>query len=245
MLEYIKTELTAHIDSSIVNDILEHHNALKTAVRLQDWEKCLLRGGKFGEAIMKALHFIRTGICEHQIWVDSEIKELCTRRDLPECMRLLIPRSVRVIYDHRSRRGGAHGSFNPNAMDCCLVVTIADWVLGELVRVYCTADTDRAMKFVIGITSKSIPIIERIGEDYVVLKRGTSAREEIGYILYSRYPERTARTQLGKWIPNHSSNNITTSLANMRKAKLVHYSAEGAILTAAGLQSVEEQIRQK
>ena len=242
MLEYIKAELTAYIDSRIVNEILEHHNALKIACRLQDWEKCLVRGGKFAEAVMKALYFIRTGKFKKQILVDSEIKELNMQSDLPEWMRLFIPRAVRVLYDHRSRRGGAHGSFEPNAMDCYFVVSITDWILGELVRVYCTEDTERATKFVIGITSKSVPIIERIGEDYIVLQRETSASQEIGCILYSRYPERTTRTQLGKWIPNHSSKNITTSLANMRKAKFVHYSDEGIILTAAGVKHIEEKI---
>lgn len=245
MLEYIKADLTAHIDSSIVNEILEHHNALKTAFRLQDWEKCLVRGGKFAEAVIKALHFIRTGIFKKQILVDSEIKELNMLSDLPEWIRLLIPRAVRVLYDHRSRRGGAHGSFEPNAMDCCMVVPIADWILGELVRIYCITDTDLATKFVIGITSKSVPVVERIGEDYVVLKRGLSARQEIGYILYSRYPERTTRTQLGKWITNHSSTNITNTLSNMRKTKLVHYNNEGAILTVAGLRSFEDEISHK
>lgn len=242
MLEQIKTELAAHIDARIVDEILEHHNAVKTSFRLQDWEKCLVRGGKLGEGVMKAIHFIRTGKVTQQISVDSEINEVSKRSDLPEPIRLLIPRAIRVLYDHRSRRGGAHGSFAPNVMDCTLVVAIADWVVSELVRIYCVTDPELAMKFAIATSTKSIPIVERIEEDYIVLKRGASARQEIGLILYSRYPERTTRDQLRKWIPNHSPTNISLSLGNMRKAKLVHISTEGAVLTREGIQAIEREI---
>lgn len=242
MLDEIKTELATHIESDILDQIFEHYTTLKTSLRLQDWEKCLVRVGKFSEVVMKAIHFIRTGKATEQISIDTEINEVSKRGDLSESIRLLIPRAVRVLYDHRSRRGGAHSSFDPNAMDCAVVVPIADWIVSELVRLYCTAEPDRAMKFVIGITTKSIPIVERIDEDYVVLRKGALARQEIGFILYSRYPERTTTAQLRKWIPNHSGANLSLSLANMRKAKLVHCNSDGYILTTAGIRAVEEEM---
>ena len=93
-----------------------------------------MRGGKFGEAIMKATHFLQTGKVVQRISVDSEINEVAKRTDLPDSIRLLIPRAVRVLYDHRSHRGGAHSyPFDPNLMDCTLVSSIADWVLSELI----------------------------------------------------------------------------------------------------------------
>ena len=243
MLDEIKAELAIHIESDILSYLFEHYAILKTSFRLQDWEKCLVRTGKFSEAVMKAIYFIRTGKVTQQISVDTEINEVNKRSDLPESIRLLIPRTVRVLYDHRSRRGGAHGSFEPNGMDCAMIVPIADWIVGEFVRLYCTGDPDRAMKFVIGITTKSIPIVERIGEDYIVLQKGVSARREISWILYSHYPERTTSDQLEKWIPHHSAANISLSLRNMRKAKLVHCNAEGSVLTTAGVQAVEGEMR--
>lgn len=242
MLDYIKAELETRIPSTIVEKILSHHNALKTAFRLQDWEKCLVRGGKLSETIMRAIHFMRTEKDIKQISVDTEINEIGKRNDFPESIRLLIPRAVRVLYDHRNRRGGAHSSFDPNAMDCAMIVSIADWVIGELVRVYCTSDPKKAMKFVIGVTARTIPVVEKIGEDYVVLQKEISARLEISWILYSRYPERTTSEQLEKWIPDHSEDNISTTLRNMRKSKLVHFDSVGYVLTTAGLLDVEKEM---
>ena len=242
MLDDIKAELAQHIESKIVDTIFEHHIALKKASYLQDWEKCLVRGGKFGEAVMKATHFIRTNKVIQQVQVETEINELCKRVDLPESIQLLIPRAIRILYDHRSKRGGAHGSFDPNPMDCAMIVPVADWIVGELIRLYCTAAPDHAMKFVIGITAKSIPYVEKIGEDYVVLLKGASARQEIAYILYTRYPGYTTTSDLIKWIPNHSSANIRSTLANMRKAKLVHSTSGDHVLTATGIEAVEQEM---
>lgn len=242
MFLQIKNKLTDQISDQIVDEIFEHYIELKTAYRVQDWEKCLLRGGKFSEAIMKAIYYIRTNTCIRQISVASEIDEVGRRGDLSESIRLMIPRAVKVLYDHRSRRGGAHSSFDPNSMDCAMVVSIADWIVGELIRVYCTSDPESAMKFVAGITARTIPIVEKIGEDYIVLKKEISARLEIGWLLYSRYPEYTTNEQLQKWIINHTEDNISTTLRNMRKSKLVHLDSDGYILTTSGLAEIEREI---
>ena len=141
MLDVIKAQLTAYIDGAIVDEILEHYTALKVAHKLQDWEKTLLRAGKFAESVMKGCHFLRTGRVLDSISVDREANYVANITDLGESIRLLIPRAVRVMYDHRSKRGGAHiGTLDPNPMDCMLVTSLADWILAELVRMYYIAD---------------------------------------------------------------------------------------------------------
>ncbi|MBA7580266.1 hypothetical protein ES708_22157 [subsurface metagenome] len=245
MLEEIKAELLVHIPNDIVTAILGYHGSVKNCLRLQDWEKCLLHGGKFAEEVMKATHFLRTGNIVKHVSVDSEIRELAGLTQLPESVRILIPRAVRVLYDHRSRRGGAHGSFDPNAMDCMVVVSVCDWVLGELVRVYCTQSPELATKFVMAISAKAVPLVERVGEDYIVLEEGASARKEIGLILYSRYPERTTTEQLITWIVGHSTENVRSSLNYMRKKKLLHRDSVGFALTSLGIKTIEKEISKR
>lgn len=245
MLDEIKKQLALHIREKIVNEIFEHYAVLKHCYLLQDWEKCLLRSGKFCEAIVKATYFMRTGNQVSNISVDSELKEVAGNTGLPESIRVIIPRAVRLVYDFRNRRGGAHGSFNPNVMDCGLVVSLADWVVAEFVRTYCTKDAELAMKFVGSIEEKSLPFIEVFDDDYLVLRKGLSARKEIGLILYYRYPERTSVGQLRKWIFNHSASNISSSLANMRNAKIVHVNPEGYILTREGVKLLEKELGER
>lgn len=244
MLEQIKSQLSIYIHSTIVDEIIEHYRVLKTAFDTQDWEKCLVRGGKFSEAVMKAIHFLRTGEILQTIKVESEINEVSNCTNLPEEIRLIIPRTVRVLYDHRNKRGGAHScSFDPNPVDSKLVSYLADWVLTEFVRLYWTTDSDSAALVVRALTARSIPVVEHIGGDCVVLRPGASAREEIGLVLYSCYPERTSMEKLKNWIKNHSPANIVTTLGNMERAKLVHRNRDGVVLTTLGLETFEQRLR--
>ena len=244
MLDNIRNQLAKYIDNVIVGEILEHYRALKAAYQLQDWEKCLIRGGKFSESVMKAIHFLRSGEVMRRISIESEINSTLKETSLPDSVRLLIPRAIRVLYDHRSQRGGAHAyPFNPNGMDAILVSSTADWILGEIVRLYYTPDPDGALTIVKALTSKSVPFVEYIDGDYVVLRQNAPAREEIGFILYSRYPNRTTTPQLKRWIADHSPRSIAISLQRMEKAKLIHRNNEGFILTTLGIHKVEEEIQ--
>lgn len=243
MLDEIRTKLIPHIDIRIVEEMLDHYQVLKTASQVQDWEKCILRGGKFTEAVMKAIRFVRTGEAVDRISIEPETNAVAQRTDLPAEIRLFITRAVRVLYDHRSQRGGAHSfSFDPNPMDAALVSSVADWILGEFVRLYWTDDPQQAMQIVTELISKGVPFIERIDEDYIVLRPGTSARHEISFILYSRHPQRTTPSQLIKWMPYQSPENIRTSLNNMQKAKEVHRNKDGVLLTQLGIQVVGQKI---
>jgi len=246
MLDKIRTKLIPHIDIRIVEEILDHYQVLKAASQVQDWEKCILRGGKFAEAVMKAIRFVRTGEAVDRISIDPETNAVAQRTDLPAAIRLFIPRAVRVIYDHRSQRGGAHSfSFDPNPMDAALVSSVADWILGEFVRLYWTDDPQKAMKIVTALISKGVPFVERIDDDYILLRPGTSARQEISLILYSCYPQRTNPAQLIKWMPYHSPQNIRTSLNNMQKAKELHRDKGGVLLTQLGIRVAEQKMAAK
>lgn len=243
MLNAIRGRLALHIDCTVVDEILEHYSALKISYHIQDWEKCLVRAGKFTEAIMKGIRFLRTGQVTDTISIETEINEVAKRTDLHDSIRLLIPRAVRVIYDNRSKRGGAHISpFDPNPMDCMLVTNLADWVLAELVRLYYTTNREQAAAIVDALIVKSIPLVERIDEDYIVLSPHASARQEIGLILHSRYPNRTTPPELIKWMPYKSPENIRTSLKNIEKAKEVHRNKDGVLLTQLGIRVVEQKM---
>jgi hypothetical protein len=238
-------ELRSHVTSQTADAILNRYSSSKTAYRSQDWEKCLLQGGKFCEEVMKAIHYIRTGEKVSSISLESESAELLKRHDIADSLRLLIPRAVRVLYDLRSRRGGAHTSFNPNAMDSLFSISIVDWILAELVHLLCTSNPEESMKFATNVTAKAIPFAERFGEDVLVLLKGLSASKEIALILYAKYPERIKTGELFKWMNNHTKTNIRISLGNLQKARLVHTNSDGTVLTAAGIKFVEDEIIKK
>jgi hypothetical protein len=234
--------LGAAVAEKLINELLEHHNVLKTAFLCQDWEKCLTRGGKLAEAVMKIIHYRRTGKVVSSIKVETEIQEAEKDKNLPDEIRLLIPRHVRSLYDHRTKRGGAHGSFDPNPLDARMVVALADWIVGELIRLYGKADPQKALRLVTGLTARLVPLVEEIDGDVLVLNPGASCREELRLILYKRYPDRTARAQLCKWVKNHTRNNKDLTLNRMERAKEVHTNNDGILLTSLGRRKAEAMI---
>jgi len=243
--ENIKSLLSTAIAQPLVDELLEHHRALKLALLMADWEKCLLRGGKMAEAVMRIVRFLRTGSQAKGISVDSEIRQAENATALPDEIRLLIPRHVRVLYDHRSKRGDGHTSFDPNEMDSHLVVGLADWLVAELLRLYADIDPAEALSLVRGLVARQIPLVEQIDGDLVTLLVGATAREEIELVLWKRYPSRSSPEELNRWLPTHSLNSIRVTLTRMKQAKDLHANKDGVVLTSKGLRTAEDRMRQR
>lgn len=242
MYDHVKAALKAAIPAALLTPLLNHHRELRRALLTGDWEKCLVRGGKFAEVVMKIIHYLRTKNLVKSISVQKEIQEAEKDTSVSNEIRMMIPRHVRALYDHRSNRGGAHSSFDPNDMDSRMVVAAADWILGEFIRVCGGLRPSEAATLVQALISKRVPVIESIDGDLFPLMKKASARAEIGVILYSRYPERTERKQLLPWV-SHSPANVRVSLNNMKKSKEVHENSSGLVLSSLGVRAVEDSIR--
>jgi hypothetical protein len=79
-----------------------------------------------------------------------------------DAVRLHIPRSLRLVYDIRNKRDTAHLSdgIDPNLQDATLVVTVIDWVLAELIRLYHNVPVNTASKIVDGIVKRVAPVVQ-------------------------------------------------------------------------------------
>lgn len=235
--------LTGAFPQELVDDLLEHHQAARVAHLCGDWEKCLLRGGKLAETVAKLLHHLREGSCPVQISVECEIHKAEGASGLPDEMRVIVPRHIRVLYDHRNKRGGGHTSFDPNEMDCHVVLAVSDWVLGELLRLYGGLSPHDASKLVSELVCTSMPLIDDLDCEPLSLAVGASARFEIALLLRKRYPNRVLRAQLQRWLPNHKPGNIRATLYNMKQAKEIHENDDGCRLTPRGIAYIEAEIQ--
>ena len=242
MYAQVKSALQGAIPETLVVPLLDHHRVLKTSLLLGDWERCLVRAGKLAEAVMRIVRHLRTGRTVSRIQVQNEIQAAEQDTNLPGGLRIMIPRHVRVLYDHRSKRGGAHSSFDPNEMDSRVVGSIADWILAELLRLYGQASPGEAMKLVEGLTRRQVPYVEEIDGDLVPLRLSTAVRQDVGLILYKRYPERVKPADLREWIPGAKPNAVAMAISRMKKAREVHASGGGVVLTSKGLAAVEKEI---
>lgn len=243
-LETLRINLSTRFPPKKVDEILYHFDVLRRDIRLDRYDSCLVNGGKFSEAVLKCLHYLRTGEELDSIRVEDEVKQLENDTRLTIFERMTIPRIVRSIYEFRNKRGGAHNSsFDPTKMDCAFVVAASSWVMEELTRLYLTNDPVAAQELVENLLVKDIPLVEQIDGDYLVLKPGLSARVQLEVLLYQHHPERCALKDLIRWAHNHSDDNVRVTLRAMKAKDLVHENEVGWKLTESGVREAEAEIR--
>ena len=229
--------------ASKVDEVLDHYSILKRAARLDQYETCLVNGGKFVEAILKCLHYLQTGREVDSVKVDEVVRQLENAAALNDFERLTIPRILRAIYECRNKRGGAHNSsFDPTKMDCAFVVAASNWVMEELARLYLTNDPVAAQTLVENLLVKELPMVEEIDGDYVILESDLPASIQLELMLYHHYPERCSVKDLIRWVHNQTANNVRTTLRNMKQKNLIHENELGWKLTEAGVRKAESEI---
>jgi hypothetical protein len=243
LLDKLRTALSMKFPASKVDEVLDHYCILKRAARLDQYETCLVNGGKFVEAVLKCLYYLQSGRDLDSVKVDEIVRQLENATALNDFERLTIPRVLRAIYECRNKRGGAHNSsFDPTKMDCAFVVAASNWVMEELARLYLTNDSVAAQALVENLLVKNLPMIEEIDGDYVILESDLPARIQLELMLYHHYPERCTVKDLIRWVHNHTANNVRTTLRNMKRKNLLHENELGWKFTEAGVREAETEI---
>jgi hypothetical protein len=242
-LDKLRTALIAKFPPKKVDEVLYHYNILRREDRLNHWESCLVNGGKFVEAVLKCFRYLTTGDEVDSVKADEEIRRLENAVQLSDFERLTVPRALRLIYEFRNKRGGAHNSsFDPIKTDCALVVAVSNWVMEELTRLYLTNDPLAAQKLVESFLVKDIPLVEELDGDRLVLRPGLSARVQLEILLYREFPERCAVKDLIRWVHDQSVENIRVTLRGMKQKNLVHETEDGWKLTESGMREAETEI---
>jgi hypothetical protein len=242
-LDRLRTALITKFPPKKVDEVLYHYNVLRREFRLDHWESCLVNGGKFVEAVLKCFRYLITGDEVDSVKADEEIRRLENAVQLSDFERLTIPRALRLMYEFRNKRGGAHNSsFDPIKTDCALVVAVSNWVMEELTRLYLTNDALAAQKLVESLLVKDIPLVEELDGDRLVLRPGLSARVQLEILLYREFPERCAIKGLIRWIHDLSVENIRVTLRGMKQKNLVHETEDGWKLTESGMREAETEI---
>jgi hypothetical protein len=126
---------TKHVDSAV-----RHFQAMVGEFQKSQWDDSAANGGKFIEAILKALSVFvgdtpPTGkdFKAGKIIVQLGQKPASAH---PDTIRLTIPRACQFAYEIASNRGARHDAdeIDANEMDAGAVLSVCAWILAEMVR---------------------------------------------------------------------------------------------------------------
>jgi hypothetical protein len=239
--------------NKIIDTYLElKHRAFK-AVYNKEYDGVGISAGKFCETMLRFLQKIITGEYTpysspiENMGVELNKFEKSPKSSANESIRLIIPRTILLIYTLRNKRGIGHvgGDIEANSIDISTIVKLADWIIVELIRIYHTMSFEDAQALINSINSKEIPSIWEINGKKRVLQAGLDNKDKILLILYSDINNFCAVEDLFEWI-EYSNISVFKNklLKNMHSDNLIEYDTELEFvhLSPIGIQEVEQRI---
>ncbi len=249
MFDQIRKGFAARHDPKLVAELLEAYTELKRNYYLGGLRLAEVEGGRFCEAAFRMLEERTrkqfTPIAK-LIDTDALIDNLRSipSNDQPDSVRLHIPRALRVIYDIRNKRDAAHLAdyIDPNLQDATLVVSTADWVLAEFVRLYRSVTPAEAQSLVDGLVTRAVPAIQDFDGFLKVLNPKLSASNYLLVLLYQRGTEGATYDQLYQWSKPSMRGNLARTLRGLTDSQaFVHYDGKKYFITFSGVGSVESR----
>jgi hypothetical protein len=221
----IKNLLNNNFTPKQVDAVLKHFEETILSFKNGDWEKSLLKSGKFVEATIKLIcGFGGIALPQPRKFKVGDAIIKIQNGDpaiLGDSIRLQITRACSFVYDLASNRGARHdpGEVNPNEMDATTNCSTCSWILAELTRLSSknSLDISQAKLLVDSLVERQYPIFENIdGRIYVEKNKYGGAIECALLILYSLGNNRISKKELLRQL---QINGIKTSSINFDRLK--------------------------
>lgn len=248
----LESLLTNTFSAVHVDAILRHFSAMIAEFQQSAWEEATIKGGKFIEAVLKALwlHAGETLPPARKFKAGDVIRGLVAKPagTIPDSLRVTIPRACEFAYDIASNRGARHdpGEVNPNEIDATVVVATCSWILAELIRVSQRGlpNSARVRELLAGLSRRRYPMMEEVdGRVYFHIPR-LSARQVAVLTLWHRYPRRASPAELIDTIRRHGFSQENARKAIARLEGVVDEDQSGAMrLLLPGLAEAETLMR--
>lgn len=246
------SRLSPPLDRTLAGQMVEEFVDMERRYIQEDWEPAELDGGRFCEALARALY--------HQ---DS--KNLSLDRELTDCLSYIendkvphhvlrsdalhVSRILRAIWKFRSSRGVAHLSskYTANQMDARLIVETVRWCMNESLRIFATGEREHVGRIVRELLRFEVPWIGQYGESLLVQRLGLSADEEILILLHHAGEEGMTRFDIGRHA-RVSPASVTRSLQKLSDPscrEVIGLLGDRYCLTDLGVKRVREQLAAK
>lgn len=215
------------------------------------WEPSELNGGKLCEAAYTIVRGYIDGTYPNRARKPRDMLLACQALErepstFPRSFRVQVPRMITALYEIRNNRGVGHAGadIDPNHSDALVIVSMAKWIVGELIRILHQTDTDTARDAVESLAARSIPIVWTVGSTKRVLDPAMKMKERMLLLLYTETKPVTEK-DLVAWV-DHSNPSVFRRdvLRPAHKERLVEYDKVGGtvLISPRGITCVEERL---
>jgi len=203
------------------------------------WRPAELSGGRFCEIIYTILDGYAKGRYASEPAKPTNFVDACRRLEqnsnVPRSFQILIPRMLPALYEIRNNRNVGHvgGDVDPNHMDSVAVLSTANWIMAELVRVlHQLPSMADAQAVVDALAERRTPLIWQNGEIKRVLDQKMKLPDQI-LVLLSSSSQIVTADDLLKWTECSNKaylNKLLRKLHSERKIEFNNQSGQVAIL---------------
>jgi hypothetical protein len=226
------TAALAAIPSGLRNPLIAEYQSIVQNFLEQRWRPTELSGGLFSEIVYTILNGHAKSSYANQPSKPPDFVGACRKLEnntnVPRSFQILIPRMLPALYEIRNNRNVGHtgGDVDPNHMDAVAVLSMCNWIMGELVRVYHNLSISEAQQVVDALAEVRLPVIWSNGNVKRVLKPSLKLHEQIMLLAASTVPSGTAE-QLRVWIECDNSKYFMKTIRKLHRGRLLEFD-EGA-----------------
>lgn len=192
------------------------------------WSSAELSGGRFCEVVYTILEGYANGgyppVPKKPPDFVTACRNLEKHTKIPRSFRILIPRFLPGLYEIRNNRNVGHvgGDVNPDLMDSSAVVSIASWVLAELIRVFHNINTEEAQQIVDRLAERQFPIVWKSGDMRRVLKPNLPLKDQV-ILLLASCQGKVLFDDLMKWTGYKNKSHFKKSLRKLHTLRLIEF----------------------
>jgi hypothetical protein len=235
--------------------LLEEYRRIVQNFLEQRWLPTELSGGRFSEIVYTILDGHAKKAYLPSPSKPGNFVDACKKLEsnkfphVPHSFQILIPRMLPALYDVRNNRSVGHvgGDVDPNHMDSVAVLSMCNWIMGELIRVFHSVTTREAQNLVDALAEVRLPAIWT-GDDGVkrVLEPELKLNEQILLLAAVSVPSVTSK-QLIEWIEYDDTKYVMRTIRNLHKKRHLEFTekTDEICILPPGSKAVQLLIRKK
>jgi hypothetical protein len=248
------TALSA-IPAGLRDPLLKEYQTIVQNWLEQRWLPSELYGGRFSEIVYTILDGHAKGKYASTPSKPANFADACRKLEsnkaahIPRSFQILIPRLLPALFEVRNNRNVGHvgGDVDPNHMDSMIVLSTANWIMAELVRVFHGLTIVQAQQVADALAEVRIPVVWSDGGGIKrVLRPELKLHEQILILVSVSVPDVTVK-ELIAWIEEDDKGYFIRTIRNLHKKRLVEFteSADKVKILPPGATFVQDLIRKK
>ena len=242
--------ILSNIPNGLRNPLIDEYNSIVQNYMEHRWAPSELSGGKFCEIVYTILNGYPSNYSaapnKPNNFVDA-CRRLENKSNVPRSFQILIPRLLPALYEIRNNRNVGHigGDVDPNHMDAVAVLSMSNWIMGELIRVYHNVDIKEAQTLVDYLTERRIPIVWQSEEIKRVLIPDLPIPDQI-LLLVASSSAKVTFDDLFAWLDYNNKQYFKKALIKLHNDRYIEYNQKrnDIEILPPGMTYVEKRIKE-